>query len=48
MYEGVRMRVRTEEGDTDDFLIEVELHQFSTLNLFLLALVIDEVMNYIQ
>ena len=42
MYEGVRTRVRTVIGDTEDFPIDIGLHQGSALSPFLFITVIDE------
>lgn len=42
MHERAKMRVRTVEGDSEQFLVEVGLHQGSTLSLFLFALIMDE------
>ena len=41
MYEGVRTRVRTVIGDTDDFSIDIGLHQGSALSPFLFTTVMD-------
>ena len=40
--------VRTSDGDMDDFLIRIELHQGSALSSYLFALVMDEVTRDIQ
>jgi len=42
MYEGVRTRVRTVMGDTDDFFIDIGVHQGSALSPFLFTTVMDE------
>ena len=41
-------RVRTSDGDTDDFPIRIGLHQGSALSPYLFALVMDEVIRDIQ
>ena len=43
MYNNVVTRVRTSDGDTDDFPIMIGLHQGSALSPYLFALVMDEV-----
>jgi hypothetical protein len=43
MYDNVVTSVRTSDGDTNDFLINIGLHQGSTLSPYLFALVMDEV-----
>jgi hypothetical protein len=48
MYTNVVTSVRTSDGDTDDFSINIGLHQGSALNPYLFALVIDEVTRDIQ
>ena len=48
MYEGVRTRVRTVIGDTDDFPIDIGLHQGSALSPFLFTTVMDEITRGIQ
>ena len=48
MYEGVRTRVRTVIGDTEDFSIDIGLHQGSTLSHFLFTTVMDELTRGIQ
>jgi len=50
MYEGVRTRVRTvvPVGDTDDFPLDIGLHQRSALSPFLFTIVMDELMKGIQ
>ena len=42
MYNGALMSVRTTCGETNEFLVTIGLHQGSTLNLYLFALIIDE------
>jgi hypothetical protein len=48
MYDNVVTSVRTRDGDTNDFPINIELHQVSALSPYLFALVIDEVTRDIQ
>ena len=48
MYNNVVTRVRTSDGDTDDFSIRIGLHQGSALSPYLFALVMDEVTKDIQ
>ena len=48
MYEGVRTRVRTVIGDTEDFSIDIGLHQGSALSPFLFITVMDELTRGIQ
>ena len=48
MYHDVVICVRTCDGDTDDFLIKIGLHQGLTLSLYLFALVMDDVIRGIQ
>ena len=48
IYNNVVTRVRTSDGDTDDFLIMIGLHQGSALSPYLFALVMDEVTRDIQ
>jgi len=43
MYKDATMFVRTCDGDTTDFPINIGLHQGSALNPYLFALVMDEV-----
>jgi hypothetical protein len=43
MYDNVVTSVRTSNGDTNDFPINIELHQRSALSPYLFALVVDEV-----
>jgi hypothetical protein len=48
MYDNVVTSVRTSDGDTNDFSINIGLHQWSTLSPYLFALVMDEVTRDIQ
>jgi hypothetical protein len=48
MYDKVVTSVRTTDGDTNVFLINIGLHQGLTLSPYLFALVIDEVTRDIQ
>jgi hypothetical protein len=48
MYDNVVTSVRTSDGDINDFLINIGLHQGSILSPYLFALVIDEVTRDIQ
>ena len=48
MYEGVRTKVRTVIGDTDNFSIDIGLHQGSALSSFLFTIVMDEFTKAIQ
>ena len=48
MYNNVMTRVRTSDGDTDDFPIKIGLHQRSALSPYLFALMMDEVTRDIQ
>jgi len=48
MYEGVRTRVRTVIGDTEDFPIDIGLHQGSALSPFLFTIVMDELTKEMQ
>jgi len=41
MYDGVRTRVRTLVGDTNDFPIDIMLHQGLALSRFLFTIIID-------
>jgi hypothetical protein len=43
MYDNVVTSIRTSDGDTNDFLINIEMHQGSALSPYLFALVMDEV-----
>jgi hypothetical protein len=48
MYDNVVTSVQTSDGDTNDFLINIGLHQGSALSPYLFALVTDEVTRDIQ
>jgi hypothetical protein len=48
MYDNVVTSVRASDGDTNDFLINIGLHQGSTLRPYLFALVMNEVTRDIQ
>lgn len=48
MYNNVVTSVQIRDGNTYDFLVRLILHQGSTLNPYLFALVINEVINNIQ
>ncbi|XP_019244600.1 PREDICTED: uncharacterized protein LOC109224477 [Nicotiana attenuata] len=48
MYDGAKTRVRTVGSDLEHFLVEMGLHQGSTLSPFLFALVMDALTNHIQ
>jgi hypothetical protein len=48
MYDNVMTSVRTSDKDTNDFSINIELHQGSALSSYLFALVMDEVIRGIQ
>jgi hypothetical protein len=48
MYTNVVTSVRTSDRDTDDFPINIVLHQGLALSPYLFALVIDEVTRDIQ
>jgi hypothetical protein len=48
MYDNVVISVWTSDGDTNDFLINIWLHQGSALSPYLFALVMDEVTRDIQ
>jgi hypothetical protein len=48
MYDNVVTSVRISDGDTNEFLINIGLHQGSALNPYLFALVMDEVKRDIQ
>jgi hypothetical protein len=48
MYDNIVPSVRTSDEDTNDFLINIRLHQGSALSLYLFTLVMDEVTRDIQ
>jgi hypothetical protein len=48
MYDNVVTSVRTSDGDTNDFQINIGLHQGSALISYLFTLVMDEVTRDIQ
>jgi hypothetical protein len=48
MYDNVVTSIRTSDGDTNDFSINIGLHQGSALSSYLFALVMDEVTRDIQ
>nr|XP_016505826.1 PREDICTED: uncharacterized protein LOC107823655 [Nicotiana tabacum] len=48
MYDGAKTQVRTVGGESGHFLVEVGLHQGSSLIPFLFALVMDELTRHIQ
>jgi hypothetical protein len=48
MYDNIVISVRTSDGDTNDFPINIGLHQWSALSPYLFALVMDEVIRDIQ
>jgi hypothetical protein len=48
MYDNVVTSVRTSDGDTNDFPINIGLHQGSALSAYLFALMMDEVTRDIQ
>jgi hypothetical protein len=48
MYDNVVTSVRTSNGDTNDFPINIGLHQETALSPYLFALVMDEVTRDIQ
>jgi hypothetical protein len=48
MYDNVVTSVRTSDGDTNDFSINIGLHQGLALSLYLFALMMDEVTRDIQ
>jgi hypothetical protein len=48
IYNNVVTSVQTSDGDTNDFLINIGLHQGSALSSYLFALVLDEVTRDIQ
>jgi hypothetical protein len=48
MYDNVVASVRTSDGDTNDFPINIELYQGSALSPYLFDLVMDEITRDIQ
>jgi hypothetical protein len=48
MYDNIVTSVRTSDEDTNDFSINIGLHQGSVLSPYLFALVMDEVTRDIQ
>jgi hypothetical protein len=48
MYDNVVTSVQTSDGDTNDFLINIGMHQGLALSFYLFALVMDEVTRDIQ
>jgi hypothetical protein len=48
MYDNIVISVRTSDGDTNDFPINIGLHQGSALSPYLFALVMDDVTRDIQ
>lgn len=48
MYDGAKMYVKTVGGDLEHFLVEMELHQGSTLSPCLFVVVIHVLMQDIQ
>jgi hypothetical protein len=48
MYDNVVASVRTSDGDTNDFSINIELYQGSALSSYLFDLVMDEITRDIQ
>jgi hypothetical protein len=48
MYNNIVTSVRTSYGDTNDFLINIGLHQGSALSAYLFAFVVDDVTSDIQ
>jgi hypothetical protein len=48
MYDNIVTSIRTSDGDTNDFPINIGLYQGSALSPYLFALVIDEVTRDIQ
>jgi hypothetical protein len=48
MYDNVMVSVRTSDRDTNDFPINIVLHQGSVLSPYLFALMKDEVKRYMQ
>jgi hypothetical protein len=48
MYDNVVTSVKRSDGDTNDFPINIGLHQESALSPYLFALVMDEIIRDIQ
>jgi hypothetical protein len=48
MYDNIVTSVRTRDGDTNDFLINIRLHQRLAMSPYLFAFVTDEVIRDIQ
>jgi hypothetical protein len=48
MHDNIVTNVRTNDGDTNDFPINIGLHQGSALSIYLFALVMDDVTRDIQ
>jgi hypothetical protein len=48
MYDNIVISVQTSDGDTNDFSINIGLHQESALSPYLFALVMDDVTRDIQ
>lgn len=48
MYEGVSTSVQTNNGDTNDFPIIIDLHQGSTLSSYLFTLILNVLTKHIQ
>ena len=48
MYSGVRARIRTLVGDTNDFPIDSRLHQGSALSPFIFMIVMNELTRGIE
>ncbi|XP_019256414.1 PREDICTED: uncharacterized protein LOC109234818 [Nicotiana attenuata] len=48
MYDRAKTRVRTAEGDSDYFPVEMGLHQGSALSPFLFSLAMDSLTRHIQ
>jgi hypothetical protein len=48
MYDNVVTNVQTSDRDTNDFSINIELHQGSAMSPYLFALLMDEVTRDIQ
>jgi hypothetical protein len=48
MYDNIMTNIRTSDGDTNNFLINIGLYQGSALSPYLFALVMDDVTRDIQ